>query len=278
MTFNQISNVLRVQPWVFASTMITFPHRYITRERWVNVDDCSFDDAVREIRLLGKQSLFLRRKYIYLHLNGFKFWTMGAPVEQTTIINMASSAYENAYADVAETYDQYFSDSSSRAEDNLLSYQLAELSGSSWLDIGCGTGLGARLSPGYVSSYIGVDSSYAMLSKFHASKAFATKLLINDYVENIHLDTYVDTIISLYGSISYVDAVGIKRIKEFLSPKGSVFLMAYNDTYTPVIHQKMQNPPKIIVNNHSLLQIFPNANVSAFGSQNQYLVVHWKKK
>ena len=276
--FLRISYVLNNQQWVFASTMMKFPHRYIHRDNWKLINNYSFDNAVETIRSLGVEERFYKTTYIYLHINGLKFWTMGAPISETTIINVAATSHDNEYSCVANNYDDYFSDNSSIHEDSLLSAELNKLKGTSWIDIGCGTGLGARLCPSYVSSYLGIDPSASMLARFKLSKCFSDLRLINDYAENVYLDFFADTVISLYGSISYLEPACIERIKDFISRKGTIFLMAYKDDYVPVIHKRMNRAPKIKTNNKQLINLFPNCDVTDFGLNNQYLTLSFKKK
>lgn len=72
--------------WTFAKTMPKHPHWYIVRK---NCDPAHFERAVRLIREHGEQRRFYRKRLTYLHFDGLDYWTMGAPVEETTIINRA---------------------------------------------------------------------------------------------------------------------------------------------------------------------------------------------
>ena len=64
--------------------MPTWPHEYLVRER---VDEDSFVRLVRHIRENGYQGKFYAMSITYFDEAGLTYWTMGAPVEQTTIIN-----------------------------------------------------------------------------------------------------------------------------------------------------------------------------------------------
>jgi hypothetical protein len=61
-------------------------HAYIVRE-WEPHRDHEFVAMVKLIRLYGKIENFYRNKYTYLYLDGLKYWTMGNPIDETTIIN-----------------------------------------------------------------------------------------------------------------------------------------------------------------------------------------------
>ena len=67
--------------WRFARTMPHMPHWYVTRE--VVANDADFERAVILIREHGERRPFGSRKYTYLDVDGYSYWTMGAPVERT---------------------------------------------------------------------------------------------------------------------------------------------------------------------------------------------------
>jgi hypothetical protein len=70
--------------WTFATTMPDWPHEYLVRDR---VDRKLFERVVRHIRLNGYESHFYQKKITYYEEGGLVYWTMGAPVEETVIVN-----------------------------------------------------------------------------------------------------------------------------------------------------------------------------------------------
>ena len=77
------------EKWVFAKTYAkTWPHEYIVRE---SVDKGLFDNLVEHIRANGYQGYFYTMEITYYDEAGLVYWTMGAPVEETTIINRCRS-------------------------------------------------------------------------------------------------------------------------------------------------------------------------------------------
>jgi hypothetical protein len=70
--------------WTYAKTMPKWPHEYLVRER---VDGELFERTVMHIRSNGYEGLFYTRKITYYEEAGLVYWTMGAPLEETTIIN-----------------------------------------------------------------------------------------------------------------------------------------------------------------------------------------------
>jgi len=80
------------ETWTYAKTMPVWPHEYIVRER---VDEELFVQLVKHIRAHGYEGNFYRRKITYFDADGLTYWTMGAPIEETIIINRCKK--ENTY-------------------------------------------------------------------------------------------------------------------------------------------------------------------------------------
>ena len=74
-------------PWRFAKTMPQNPHEYTVRGQ-TPIED--FEAFVRYIRQHGYKAKYGRTAYVYLNVDRWKYWTMGARVESTIIINRAS--------------------------------------------------------------------------------------------------------------------------------------------------------------------------------------------
>jgi hypothetical protein len=72
------------QEWTFAKTMPEWPHEYIVRGR---VDEELFNRLVEHIRVHGYEGRFYQKTITYYDDAGTVYWTMGAPVDETTIIN-----------------------------------------------------------------------------------------------------------------------------------------------------------------------------------------------
>jgi hypothetical protein len=72
------------EKWTYAKTMPTWPHEYLVRAR---VDDGLFESMVKHIRSNGYEGRFYEQKTTYYEEAGLVYWTMGAPLEETIIIN-----------------------------------------------------------------------------------------------------------------------------------------------------------------------------------------------
>ena len=70
--------------WTFAKTMPEWPHEYIVRER---VDEELFVQLVCHIRANGYEGKFYRKSITYFDKGGMVYWTMGAPLGETIIVN-----------------------------------------------------------------------------------------------------------------------------------------------------------------------------------------------
>ena len=68
----------------YARTMAEWPHEYLVRER---VDASLFERTVEHIRRHGYQGRFFRKPITYYEDAGLVYWTMGAPLAETIIIN-----------------------------------------------------------------------------------------------------------------------------------------------------------------------------------------------
>ena len=73
-----------VEIWTYAKTMPEWPHEYLVRAR---VDGALFELLVRHIRAHGIEGRFYQKPITYYEEAGLVYWTMGAPLAETIIIN-----------------------------------------------------------------------------------------------------------------------------------------------------------------------------------------------
>ena len=77
--------------------MPKWPHEYLVRER---VDETLFVKLVEHIRVNGYSGFFYEREITYYDEDGLTYWTMGAPINETVIINrcIKENTYESRLA------------------------------------------------------------------------------------------------------------------------------------------------------------------------------------
>ena len=74
--------------WNWAKTYANkAPHWYCIRAEFN--DDRLFDEVVQYIRDHAVTEYFFRKPFQYFYHEGWKYWTMGNPINETTIINRA---------------------------------------------------------------------------------------------------------------------------------------------------------------------------------------------
>jgi hypothetical protein len=81
----RIRNLLSAQQWIFARTMPDNPHWYTLRKNWER--DADFTWTVETIRRYGYEEIYEGRFYTVINIEDMKYWTMGAPVAETILIN-----------------------------------------------------------------------------------------------------------------------------------------------------------------------------------------------
>lgn len=81
-----ILNFIEKNNWTFAKSMPKVPHWYVVRENCIDQD---FVEFVNYIRLYGVPRRFFSKTYTYLDIDRYTYWTMGNPINETTIINRA---------------------------------------------------------------------------------------------------------------------------------------------------------------------------------------------
>jgi hypothetical protein len=93
--------------WTFAKTMPEWPHEYLIRDR---VDSVLFESLVLHIRQHGFEGRFYQCVLRYFAEDGLLYWTMGEPIEETTIINRCKEegSYENRLRNGTLPHDNQF--------------------------------------------------------------------------------------------------------------------------------------------------------------------------
>ena len=252
-------------------------HSYTVRE-WRPRADGDFVKAVETIRTYGHPENFFSKIYIYLHVDGYKYWTMGDLIDNTIIINRAPSnnfyGQQNApvvnrtydetiYDRLAPQYDKRYSDPLYLLENTELFEKLHPYLKGHILDIGCGTGLFLDYITWPRGYYIGVDPSQGMMNEFLRKHPYQTfiQMPFQEYADNYKQLFPYDVAISLFGAASYIQDT---YYEELIKSGIKYFFMFYKENYLPDYYEL---PNQVITNYQKIQEVFPS-----IGIYNNYLV------
>lgn len=85
MTPQEIGDFIDAHEWTFAKSMPKMPHFYVVRDKCRS--ELEFVRFVLHIRMHGEDRRFWKKNYRYLDVRNYSYWTMGNPINNTTIIN-----------------------------------------------------------------------------------------------------------------------------------------------------------------------------------------------
>lgn len=87
LSHEDVEKALLSKQWTFAKTMPQNPHEYTLRKKWTG--DVPFEAVVQFIRDHGYKVRFGRSDYMCFDIGEHRYWTMGAPLSDTILINRA---------------------------------------------------------------------------------------------------------------------------------------------------------------------------------------------
>lgn len=74
--------------WRFAWTLRWHPHEYTVRAWHQEAGtEADFEAMVLRIREHGYEDTFGKRTFVYLEVDHWRYWTMGNPLAETTVVN-----------------------------------------------------------------------------------------------------------------------------------------------------------------------------------------------
>jgi hypothetical protein len=88
MTMDELLSFVQESKWTFAKTMPQTPHEYTLRRD--AKDEALFERVVMHIRQVGYQQKWGKTTDTDLDVDGWQYWTMGSPLDQTILINRAA--------------------------------------------------------------------------------------------------------------------------------------------------------------------------------------------
>lgn len=90
LNYDKLREMVARCQWKFAKTMPFAPHEYIVRDKCPLTDE-EFVYFVDMQRRYGVKERWGKYNNPYLYIDDYKYWTMGAPYEETTVINRAKT-------------------------------------------------------------------------------------------------------------------------------------------------------------------------------------------
>ena len=81
---DEIKAFIASSKWTYAKTMPLWKHYYVVRRP---DNEIMFVKTVEYIRAHGYEGRFYKQKNMYFDDAEYSYWTMGAPIAETTIIN-----------------------------------------------------------------------------------------------------------------------------------------------------------------------------------------------
>lgn len=80
-----VGAALLAHDWRFARTMPQYPHWYTLRKNWTG--PMPWENVVQFLRDDGRRGRFNGRRNTYWTFQGMRYWSMGAPLGITILIN-----------------------------------------------------------------------------------------------------------------------------------------------------------------------------------------------
>ncbi len=91
-TSENIESIFNACDWTFAKTMAATPHAYTLKRK---MNPRLFENVVVFMRENSVEEKFYNTTFKYFYSGDYKYWTMGAPLKDTILINRCKK--ENKY-------------------------------------------------------------------------------------------------------------------------------------------------------------------------------------
>lgn len=258
---NRIRQFIKRCDWRWARTYLTCPHEYIVRGNCA-LSEREFVEFVMAQREYGEFVKWGKYNNQYIYVDGYKYWTMGDTIPNTTIMNRQKLFGE--YDQIADRYDELVSDRDTRLQRTIIGDIIKSFKGSIY-EIGCGSGQLLDYTNVDRMRYGGVDPSRELIKAFrakHSGYVVRNKAFEEDG-EGYLLHEYT---IALFGSASYVMPVYLQRLA---NNHKRLFLMFYKDY--PKLYERSGVHMHYFPHSYEELKFaFQNCKIVAF---DEYFVV-----
>ena len=231
---NTLINYISRCKWSWAKSMPNSPHEYIVRGNCALTDN-EFVEFVNLQREYGVHEHWGNYNLQYLYIDGYKYWTMGNPIPETTVINREKLFGE--YDQIADRYDSFaLTDNIQYQTQNLqLAEMLKEVNGFVY-EIGCGTGRLLQIKSIDPKQYQGIDPSAKMLEIFRQKNPnYKIRVRRKSFEYESDKCLAFDWVISLFGTPSYLMLPYLRKLSR---RNGGLFLMFYKHDFVPTYYKE----------------------------------------
>lgn len=237
--------------WTWAKTYVAVPHEYIVRGR-CGLSDEEFEYLVHAQREHGIPEQWHKYNFPYLYIDGYKYWTMGDAIENTTIINRQKVFSEFDNIGVME-----------ELQSDALYNQVTQLfhtafTGRDVYEVGCGTGITFERFHLEPTRYRGVDPSKKAIELFKQSHPeLSNRLFVNSFEESVNYwSKGTAVVLATFGAASYF----MHQYLDILAKSGQdYFLMFYREDYCP---EQFKDMHQFIYRGNALSVIFPSGHIN----------------
>lgn len=238
--------ISRVQ-WTWAKTYVSLPHEYIVRGR-CGLSDEEFEFLVQAQREHGIHEQWHKYNFPYLYIDGYKYWTMGDAIENTTVINRQKVFSEFDNIGVTE-----------EIQSDSLYNQVAQIFNAAFpnrdvYEVGCGTGVTYERFNIEPTRYRGVDPSKKAIGQFKQSHPeLSNRIFVNSFEESVNYWSKGSAVVlATFGAASYF----MPQYLEILAKSSQdYFLMFYKEDYCP---DQFKGMHQFIYSDNALPVIFPD--------------------
>ena len=259
-------NLIARVHWTWAKTYVSIPHEYIVRGR-CGLTDEEFAYLVHAQREHGIPEQWHKYNFPYLYIDGYKYWTMGDPIEDTTIINRQKVFSEfdelgfSEEKDISVNYYGFWGG---------FLHNTFDVCNRGVYEVGCGTGVTYEkfyLGPTY---YLGVDPSKKAIEQFKQKHPeLSNRLFVSSFEESVNYWSKGSAVVlATFGAPSYF----MRQYLEILAKSGQdYFLMFYSEGYCPEEFKSMHH---FDYSDNELGSIFSNGYIE---HANEYRVITSKE-
>ena len=236
--------------WILAKTYVSLPHEYIVRGR-CGLTDEEFEYLVHSQREHGITEQWHNYNFSYLYIDGYKYWTMGDAIENTTIINRQKvfSEFDNIGVMEEIQPDALYNQVTQVFHDTFPGRDVYE--------VGCGTGVTFERFNIEPMHYRGVDPSKKAIEQFKQSHPeLSNRLFVNSLEESVNYwSKGTAVVLATFGAASYF----MRQYLEILAKSGQdYFLMFYREDYCP---EQFKDMHQFLYMDNDLSVIFPDGHI-----------------